>query len=317
MAGLACILRRLTIVAVFGNVTARTRPSLRSCSLVVGAVPKVRVWKGGPGEFALYTSSRCTGSREHHIANALGVGIVELNVGTDTRCLSGATEVYDQPYDDDETTAVRRCPHGGLGVVQGLVQPSGPPPPRPDHRVSLEVRGYGASRVRSERGIRASREGAARGCGKEMFVIKNWDLESQVSSGNVNWRRSHMARGSASSARSSVQLPQHTVFLWSAEILLRISEALLCAYCRCLRHCEWLRWCQGIRGYYDVRAVDLQGGSGRPPWKSPPGAAACMVLKSCTKAFVLERLDMHANVIKGRACVISAGLSLTKPEPTV
>ena len=27
-------------------------------------------------------------------------------------------------------------------------------------------------------------------------------------------------------------------------------------------------------GYYDVGRVDLQGGNSRPPWKSPPGAAA-------------------------------------------
>ena len=30
--------------------------------------------------------------------------------------------------------------------------------------------------------------------------------------------------------------------------------------------------------------------------------------KGNRKAFVLERLDMHANVFKGRTCVISAGL---------
>ena len=70
--------------------------------------------------------------------------------------------------------------------------------------------------------------------------------------------------------------------LWSVELLLRISEARLCAFCRCLRHCGWLRWCQGVRGYYVVQAVDLQGGNSRPPWKSPPGAAASMVLGSCT-----------------------------------
>ena len=63
--------------------------------------------------------------------------------------------------------------------------------------------------------------------------------------------------------------------------------------------------------------VDLQGGNSRPPWNSPPGAAASMVLGSCTKAFVLERLDMHANMIKDRTCVISAGLSLHETEPTM
>ena len=74
----------------------------------------------------------------------------------------------------------------------------------------------------------------------------------------------HGGRFSTSTASLSVQLPQHTVFVWSAELLLRISEARLCAYCRCLRHCKWLRWCQGVRGYCDVGQVDLQGGIGRP-----------------------------------------------------
>ena len=75
-----------------------------------------------------------------------------------------------------------------------------------------------------------------------------------------------------------MQLPQHTVYVLSAELLLRISEARPCAHCRCLRHCKWLRWCHGVGGYYDVGAVDFQGGNCRPSWKTPPGAAGAWFL---------------------------------------
>ena len=69
--------------------------------------------------------------------------------------------------------------------------------------------------------------------------------------------------------------------IWCVGLLPRISDARSCAHCRCLRHCVRLRWCLGVRGYYDVRVVGLQGGNSRPPWKSPPGAAASMVFGSC------------------------------------
>ena len=52
----------------------------------------------------------------------------------------------------------RCCPHDGLDVEQGLTQLSGHPSPRLDHRGSQGVRGDGALRVGSERGIWAPYE---------------------------------------------------------------------------------------------------------------------------------------------------------------
>ena len=49
------------------------------------------------------------------------------------------------------------------------------------------------------------------------------------------------------------------LYVWCAKLLPRVSEARPCAYCRCLGHCELLRWCQGVRGYYDVWAVEVCG----------------------------------------------------------
>ena len=43
------------------------------------------------------------------------------------------------------------------------------------------------------------------------------------------------------------------LYVWSAELLPRISDARFCAYCRSLHHCGWSRWCRGVRGYYDVQ----------------------------------------------------------------
>ena len=63
-------------------------------------------------------------------------------------------------------------------------------------------------------------------------------------------RQLHSESFATPPASSCVKLPQHAALLER----LRISEVLPCAYCRCLRHCERLRWCQGVRGYYDVRA---------------------------------------------------------------
>ena len=51
---------------------------------------------------------RCTRSREHYIAFAFGVGIVELNVDTDTRCLQ-VTEGIRQLYNDHEPVTISNC----------------------------------------------------------------------------------------------------------------------------------------------------------------------------------------------------------------
>ena len=83
--------------------------------------------------------------------------------------------------------------------------------------------------------------------------------------------------------------------IWCVGLLPRISDARSCAYCRCLRHCVRLRWCLGVRGYYNVRLVGLQGGNSRPPWKSPPGAAASMVFGSCF--IILQTLTQMISVV--------------------
>ena len=83
-------------------------------------------------------------------SNALGFGIVELNVATDPRC-SRVAEVYDQLYVHDETLPGRRCP---TAAYKDLLNPA-------DLYVEMvfheSATGAGFKRW---------------GCGKGLFVIK-------------------------------------------------------------------------------------------------------------------------------------------------
>ena len=66
--------------------------------------------------------------------------------------------------------------------------------------------------------------------------------------GNFNCRSSRMVGGSLHLQPVQKCSYRSTLYLWSAKLLLRISEARFCAYCRCRRHCGWLLWCQGSVG---------------------------------------------------------------------
>ena len=87
------------------------------------------------------------------------------------------------------------------------------------------------------------------GCALVAGTLSGFRSPPQTPGGKVNWCSSrNEGRFLTSSTSSSVQLPQHTVSCGALALLLRIGEARLCAYCRCLRHCKWLRWCQGFVG---------------------------------------------------------------------